>query len=95
MPYNGKWSNYTEKWAEGISSVKGRLLKACINRHKKVLHPTKRKRHTRAMDIASDLKLIMYADINTRLIDVYLSMFFFKSRFEKVIVQCCLKCLLM
>ena len=32
---NGNWSNYTERWAEDISSVKGRFLKACIKRQKK------------------------------------------------------------
>jgi len=93
---NGKWSNYTERWAEDISSVKGRLLKACINSPpKKVLHPSKRKRHTSAMDIESDLKLTMYTGTKITLNDVYVSTFTFKSRFEKVIVQCWLKCLLM
>ena len=96
MPYKRKWSNYTERWAEDISSVQGRLLKACINsRPQKVLHPSKRKRHTSAMEIESDLKLTMYMGTKITMNDVYVSTFIFKSRFEKVIVQCWLKCLLM
>ena len=66
-----------------ISSVKGQLLKACINSPKKVLHPSKRKRHTSAMEIESDLKLTMYTDTKITMNDVYVSTFIFKSRFEK------------
>ena len=78
-----------------------RLLKVGFSRPvltaapKKVLHPSKRKRHTSAMDIESDLKLTMYMGTKITMNDVYVSTFIFKSRFEKVIVQCWLKCLLM
>ena len=78
-----------------------RLLKVGFSRPvltaapKKVLHPSKRKRHTSAMEIESDLKLTMYMGTKITMNDVYVSTFILKSRFEKVIVRSWLKCLLM